>query len=51
MTLMSKILEKRQGEIKRNLSIKLFSDHTGIHRATAKERMESIYNKLRKQNK
>ena len=37
--------------VKRNLSIKLFSDHTGIHRATAKERMESIYNKLRKQNK
>ena len=37
--------------VKRNLSIKLFSDHTGIHRTTAKERMESIYNKLRKQNK
>jgi hypothetical protein len=37
--------------VKRNLSIKLFSDHTGIHRGTAKERMESIYNKLRNQNK
>jgi len=37
--------------VKRNLSIKLFSDHTGIHRTTAKERMESIYNKLRKNNK
>jgi len=37
--------------VKRNLSIKLFSDHTGIHRTTAKERMNSIYEKLRKNNK
>ena len=37
--------------IKRNFSIKLFSEHTGIHRASATERMNSIYEKLRKHNK
>ena len=37
--------------VKRNLSIALFSSHTGIHRATATERMEVIYNKLRNNSK
>jgi len=33
--------------VKRNLSINLFSEHTGISRAKAKERMTEIYKKLR----
>ena len=37
--------------VKRNMSIALFSQHSGIHRTTATERMESIYNKLRKNSK
>ena len=37
--------------VKRNLSIRLFSEHTGIHRATATERMNLIYEKLRNKNK
>lgn len=37
--------------LKRNMSINLFCEHSGIHRATATERMESIYSKIRKQNK
>ena len=37
--------------LKRNFSIKLFSEHTGIHRATATERMNLIYKKLRNKNK
>tara|TARA_R110000868_G_scaffold380965_1_gene647296 strand:- start:216 stop:692 length:477 start_codon:yes stop_codon:yes gene_type:complete len=37
--------------VKRNLSIRLFSAHTGIHRATATERMNLIYEKLRNKNK
>jgi hypothetical protein len=37
--------------VKRNLSIRLFSEHTGIHRTTATERMNSIYEKLRNRNK
>ena len=37
--------------LKRNFSIKLFSEHTGIHRATATERMNLIYEKLRNKNK
>jgi hypothetical protein len=37
--------------VKRNLSIRLFSEHTGIHRTTATERMNSIYEKLRRKNK
>jgi len=37
--------------VKRNFSIRLFSEHTGIHRATATERMNLIYEKLRNKNK
>ena len=37
--------------LKRNFSIKLFSEHTGIHRTTATERMNLIYEKLRNKNK
>lgn len=36
--------------VKRNLSINLFSEHTNISRAKATERMNAIYNKLRKFN-
>lgn len=36
--------------VKRNLSISLFSQHTGIGRKKATERMNSIYDKLRKAN-
>lgn len=34
--------------VKRNMSINLLSQHTGIHRDSAKARMNSIYDKLRK---
>ena len=37
--------------VKRNFSIRLFSEHTGIHRTTATERMNLIYEKLRNKNK
>ena len=37
--------------LKRNFSIKLFSEHTGLHRARATERMNLIYEKLRNKNK
>jgi len=33
--------------VKRNMSINMFSEQTGISRAKAKERMDYIYNKLR----
>ena len=36
--------------VKRNLSINLFSQHSGISRQKAKERMDFIYHKLRKAN-
>ena len=37
--------------VKRNMSINLFSEQTGISRIKATERMNSIYNKLRNKNK
>ena len=37
--------------VKRNFSISLFSQHTGIHRTTAKERLDFIKEKLRNNNK
>ena len=36
--------------VRRNMSINLFSQHTGIHRDSAKQRMQNIYEKLRKNN-
>ena len=37
--------------VKRNFSISLFSQHTGIHRTTAKQRLDFIKEKLRNKNK
>jgi hypothetical protein len=37
--------------VKRNMSINLLSEHTGIHRDSAKKRMNSIYKQLREKNK